>query len=135
MTILEKLQKEMLAARKSGDAKKKSHISILLSECERIGKSLDDEQVLELVESLFVTEKNKAKKNIPPDTEWREFLVSISPDLESSISEEQIRSWISDNVDFSSLRNKMQAVGLVKKHFGEDVDGMLVSEVVKSIEV
>ena len=39
-----------------------------------------------------------------------------------------------NTVDFSSLNNKMQAVGLLKKKFGTKVDGKLAAEVVKNYE-
>ena len=52
--------------------------------------------------------------------------------LPKEIGEAEIIDWITDNIDFSKLKNNMQAIGLVKKHFGEAVNPILVRNIVES---
>jgi hypothetical protein len=64
---------------------------------------------------------------------YKYFIESLLPKkIEHTTTEEEIREWLEANVDFSKLKNNMQAVGMAKKHFGDKADGSLVKEVVQS---
>jgi hypothetical protein len=52
--------------------------------------------------------------------------------LPKEIGEAQIINWITKNVDFNKLKNKMQAIGMVKKEFGQTVNPMLVKNIVEN---
>ncbi|MEJ2286705.1 MAG: GatB/YqeY domain-containing protein [Desulfobacterales bacterium] len=47
---------------------------------------------------------------------------------------DEIISWITDNIDFSQFKNKMQAMGPVMKHFGKLADGKIVNQILKEWE-
>jgi uncharacterized protein YqeY len=53
--------------------------------------------------------------------------------LPTQISEEEIKNWIKENIDFGSLKSPAMAVGIVCKHFGKAVDGNLVKDMVRRI--
>ena len=52
--------------------------------------------------------------------------------LPEEIGEAKIIDWITKNIDFSKLKNNMQAIGLVKNHFGGAVNPVLVKNIVES---
>jgi hypothetical protein len=41
----------------------------------------------------------------------------------------EITHWIEQHVDFSEFKNKMQAMGLIMKHFGSTADGNAVKKI------
>ena len=53
--------------------------------------------------------------------------------IPSLVSTDEICSWITTNVDFSTLKNPMQAVGIVMKEFGARADGRIVKDIVMRI--
>ena len=48
-------------------------------------------------------------------------------------SDDEIAAWITENIDLSQFKNKMQAMGPVMKHFGPAADGRRVKEILKKI--
>jgi len=48
-------------------------------------------------------------------------------------TEEDIREWITANIDFSQFKNKMQAMGMIMKHFGATADGNRVKEILQKL--
>jgi len=52
--------------------------------------------------------------------------------LPKEIGEAEIIDWITDNIDFSKLKNNMQAIGIVKKEFGQTVNPVMVKNIVES---
>jgi len=51
--------------------------------------------------------------------------------LPQMASPSEIEGWIcSNNIDFASLKNPMQAVGIVMKEFGARADGRIVKDIV-----
>ena len=75
-------------------------------------------------------EKSEVEMGDKGDSRFISVLREYIPQM---LSREDIEKWIQENVDFTALKNKMQAVGLVKKEFGEQVDGKLVSDIVKGM--
>ncbi len=51
--------------------------------------------------------------------------------LPKEITEDKIIDWITDNINFNKLKNNMQAIGIVKKHFGGAVNPLLVKNIVE----
>jgi hypothetical protein len=49
-------------------------------------------------------------------------------------SREEIIAWISENIDFSDFKNKMQAMGPIMKHFGKQADGKMVNQILQEWE-
>jgi hypothetical protein len=42
-------------------------------------------------------------------------------------------AWITENIDFSQYKNKMQAMGTIMKHFGKTADGKMVNQVLQEL--
>lgn len=53
--------------------------------------------------------------------------------LPTQLTEEQIKDWLKQNVDFSKLKNKKQAIGIIMKKFQGQVDGKLVNKVIDEL--
>ena len=53
--------------------------------------------------------------------------------LPKQASEEEIRKWIQENIDFSVFKNKMQAMKPIMAHFGSSVDGNTVKNILQTI--
>ena len=52
--------------------------------------------------------------------------------LPRQVAREEIVDWVRGNIDFSQFKNKMQAMGVIMKHFGKTADGKLVSDILKN---
>jgi len=62
------------------------------------------------------------------------YLNTVRMYLPQMASPSEIEGWIhSNNIDFSSLKNPMQAVGIVMKEFGARADGRIVKDIVMRI--
>ncbi len=59
------------------------------------------------------------------------FIGIIETYLPRMATEDEIRSWIADNIDFTAYKNKMQAMGPIMAHFGASVDGNRVKQVLQ----
>ena len=53
--------------------------------------------------------------------------------LPKMATEEEILAWIQQNIDFSQFKNKMQAMGLIMKHFGATADGNFVKKIIQKM--
>jgi hypothetical protein len=41
--------------------------------------------------------------------------------------------WVEQNIDFAEFKNKMQAMGLIMKHFGATADGNTVKKILQEM--
>ncbi len=140
MTIFEMLRRDLKTAMKE-KLDELTDIKYVLAEFSRlkgtkdgkdiIGEVPTDAQAIRVLNSIIAGE-NKLMELVPDSSS------TLKPLCESYLpkkaTEEEIRDFLS-TVDFSSLKNKMQAIGLAKKHFGTAADGALIGEIVKSWEV
>jgi len=130
MSMQESLRGDLKAAMKAKDSARTEAIRILIGEFGRqVEKELSDEQVIAIIKKLVKSEKEllAAKKE-----EGSDFLTIMESYLPRQASEEDIRSWIEANIDFSKFGNKMQAMRPIMTHFGPAVDGNVVKKVLQS---
>ncbi len=140
MTIFETLRQDLKVAMKEKTSNL-TDIKYILAEFSRlkgtkdgktiIGDVLTDEQVIRVLNNIIAGE-NKVLELVPNSTS------TLKPLCESYLpqkaTEEEVIAFL-DTVDFSTLRNKMQAVGLAKKYFGTAADGAMIGEIVKNWEI
>jgi len=140
MTIAEQLRKDLKVAIKTNDSDLKYNIRIVLGELDRISKSPKDEESLAALKKLKKLELEMLHSGGEENSSslysegkitssLLEFINSILPD---QLEESEIVSWIEKNIDFSKMKNKMQAVGMVTKEFGQRVDGKMVKDIVQN---
>ena len=60
-----------------------------------------------------------------------EYLAILQLYLPKMVSREEILAWIKENIDFSQYKNKMQAMGIIMKHFGKTADGKQVNKILQ----
>lgn len=124
MTLLERLQNDIKLAMKSGNKIKVDKLRYIKGELERQdAKTKDDEFCLNALGTL---RKKMEETNSDP-----ELCEIISEYLPKQLTEQEIYDWLSLNVDFSKLKNKNQAIGILKKEFGLAIDSKLVMNILK----
>ena len=61
-----------------------------------------------------------------------DYLQILKAYLPRQAAREEIVEWVRGNIDFSQFKNKMQAMGVIMKHFGKTADGKLVNDILKN---
>lgn len=95
-----------------------------------IGDVLNDAQAIRVLNGI-ITGENKLLEIVKGSTS------TLKPLCESYLPKKATRQELLEfitTIDFSTLRNKMEAVGITKKYFGVKADGSLILEIVQGIE-
>ena len=132
MRIQERIKKDLAEAMKAKDEEKKNILRVMMGEFSRQAqKELDDEETIKIIKKLVKSEKEVLARSGTGETD--RFIEVAEGYLPRMATEEQIRDWISSNIDFSTFRNKMQAMKPIMQHFGDTADGNLVKQVLQEI--
>lgn len=94
-----------------------------------VGDILTDEQAIRVLTGI-ITGEDKLLDLIEDSTS------TLKPICESYLPKKATRQELLEfitTIDFGSLKNKMQAVGITKKHFGTAADGKLIMDIVQNI--
>jgi len=139
MLTYDRIKNDLNKARKEGNTDLANDLKVIMGELARlkgtkIGKSYvigipTDEQVIMVLTGIIKAEDKTAELTKSAQSTLKLVATSYMP---TQISEEELKDYI-NTIDFSKLKNKMQAIGIVKKHFGSSVDGKLVSDVIRSL--
>lgn len=134
MTLQEQINRDLKEA--MTDFKDKAYIlnlRLIKAELSRLSnKVLTDDTVIKVLNKLKKNEQEVLSIKKEQDSGFLKVLNSYIPET-TMLSEEEIIKWINNNIDFSTLKNSMQAVGIVCKHFGKQVDGSLVKDIVTNV--
>jgi len=90
---------------------------------------ITDDDILDIIRKLVKSEKTVLEFKNEASSPYLALLEKYLPRM---ASENEIRDWISANLDFAALKNSMQAMGPVMKHFGKLADGNLVKKILQS---
>jgi uncharacterized protein YqeY len=132
MNLQSQMKKDLSTAIKAKDEKKKDTLRVILGEFGRLDKKeLSDDEVVKILKKLMKSEKEVLEQK--GETADSEFIKIIETYLPKMATEEEITAWIHENIDFSQFKNKMQAMGLVMKHFGATADGNFVKEIIQKM--
>jgi hypothetical protein len=124
------MKKDLTSAIKAKDEKKKDALRVILGEFARLDKKeLSDDEIVKILKKLMKSEKEVLEQK--GEAADSEFIKVIENYLPKMASEEEITAWIHQNIDFSQFKNKMQAMGLVMKHFGATADGHFVKTIIQ----
>lgn len=123
--IYEDIKSALKTAMMQKDKVKMSKVRLIKAEIDRDpNKNYVDTNVQKILESLIKV----TNKSPQPDTELLSTIYEFMP----VVSEEEILEFV-DTIDFSKLKNKMAAMGIVKKHFrGKIVDSKMLQNIIQN---
>ncbi len=128
MTLQKKIKSDLVAAMKAKDDAKKDALRVIMGEFGRQAeKEISDANVINIIKKLVKSEKEVMEKT--GTTEPTPFMQVAQDYLPQMASEEEIKAWIADNIDFDTFNNKMQAMKPIMQHFGSNADGNVVKKV------
>lgn len=133
MRIQEQIKQDLKQAMKDKDEEKKNTLRIIIGEFGRAeAKELSDDEVVKIVRKLIKSEQESLAQSgkSASDSRYIQILESYLP---QTASDEEIRRWIADNIDFSHYKNKMQAMRDIMAHFGASADGNQVKQILQSM--
>ena len=132
MNLQKQIKSDLTTAIKAKDKEKKDTLRVLLGEFGRLDKKeLSDDEVVKILKKLIKSEKEMLEKK--GDETDSIFIRVIENYLPKMATQAEITHWIEQNVDFSEFKNKMQAMGLIMKHFGATADGNAVKKILLQI--
>ena len=130
MNLQNQIKRDLTAAIKAKDEEKKDTLRVILGEFGRLEKKeLSDDEAVKILKKLIKSEKEVLEKK-GDETDSR-FIKIIENYLPKMAIEADITKWIEQNIDFSEFKNKMQAMGLIMKHFGATADGNAVKKILQ----
>jgi len=130
---------------KEGATVRRNNIKFLIGQFQTASKSKDktvnDADAIGIIKKILksmndITIPNILSKRGKFSTEYMEamdFVGLCDEILPKMATEDDIRAFLA-TVDFSSLKNKMQAISLTTKHFDGNADGALVKEILNELE-
>jgi uncharacterized protein YqeY len=132
MNLQQQIKMDLSAAIKARDEHKKNTLRVVLGELGRLDKKeLSDDEVVKILKKLIKSEREVLERKC--ETADSAFIEIIETYLPKMASEADILSWIRENVDFSQFKSKMQAMGVIMKHFGATADGNVVKEILQKM--
>jgi uncharacterized protein YqeY len=128
MNLQKQFKTDLTAAIKAKDEEKKDALRVILGECGRLDKKeLSDDETIKILKKLIKSEKEMLeKKGVETDSIFIRVIENYLPKM---ATQAEITHWIEQHVDFSEFKNKMQAMGLIMKHFGSTADGNAVKKI------
>lgn len=132
MGLQQQIESQLVAALKAKDKERAGAIRILKGEFQRQPeKELSDDKVVAIIKKLIKSEKELLEASKQESSEYIDILQGYLP---QQASDEDVRAWIKENIDFSSFANKMQAMRPIMAHFGTTVDGGAVKKILQEME-
>jgi len=132
MNLQKQIKTDLSVAIKARDENKKDTLRVILGEFGRLDKKeISDDEAVKILKKLIKSEKEVLEQK--GDTENSAFIEIVESYLPKMAAEEEISAWIRQNIDFSQYKNKMQAMGVIMKHFGATADGNVVKEILQKM--
>ncbi len=130
MALQEKIKKDLTQAMKDKNTARKDALRVILGEFGRAEtKALSDNEIIKILKKLVKSEREMLeKKGAESDSEFARIVEAYLPQM---ATEEAIKAWISETIDFSEFKNKMQAIRPIMQHFGDTADGDTVKRILQ----
>lgn len=146
-TLLNRLKNDLKQALRAKDEDRKNTIRQIISEFPKLtvpitlesGKKstrlkkedeITDDDILGIIAGLVKSEKTTLELQKRESSPYLEILNSYLP---QPAADDEIREWISANLDLSQFKTPMQAMGPIMKHFGKKADGNLVKKILADL--
>jgi uncharacterized protein YqeY len=118
------------------DEEKKNTIKMVLGEIPRLNKLANeiptDAEVEGIIRKLIKSE-TQVLELTKKDINQSEYIKVLSSYLPQSLSKEEIKEWISSNIDLSKYDNPIKAMGEIMKALKGKVDGGVVRNILTNI--
>lgn len=131
MSLQEKVKADLKLSMKAKNETRTSALRVLLGEFQRQPrKELGDADVLSIIRKLIKSENELLEKKGEAGSDFLNIMQEYMP---RQADDEQVRTWIRDNIDFSQYKNKMMAMKQIMSHFAGTVDGNTVKKILESL--
>ena len=97
----------------------------------KTNEEITNDDIVGIIQGLTKSERMVLEAKNEESSAYLDILKLYLPKM---ASREEIIAWIRENIDFSSYKNKMQAMGSIMKHFGRQADGKMVNEILQKWE-
>lgn len=146
--LLDKLKADLKQSMLSKDVEARSAIRQIMAEFPKLtvpitlesgkkstrlktNEEITNDDIIGIIQGLAKSERIVLEAKKEDSSEYLSILETYLPKM---ASREEIIAWITDNIDFTEFKNKMQAMGSIMKHFGKQADGKMVNEILKEWE-
>ncbi|MBF0101282.1 MAG: GatB/YqeY domain-containing protein [Desulfobacterales bacterium] len=132
MGLKETIKQDLAAAMKAKNDFKKDTLRVILGELSRLDKKeLSDDEVVKVLNKMIKSEQETLQAlGKTGDSEYIKIIESYLP---QQATPEEIKVWIQANIDFSSFKDKIQAMKPIMKHFGSRVKGDMVKTILQGL--
>jgi len=93
-------------------------------------EEISNDDIIGIINGLVKSEQTILEARQEATSPYLEILQLYLPKM---VSREDIEIWIKENIDFSQFKNKMQAMGMIMKHFGKTADGKQVNQILRDM--
>jgi uncharacterized protein YqeY len=95
----------------------------------KTAEEITNDDIIGIIQGLVKSEHImlEARKEATSD-----YLRILETYLPRQVARAEIVDWVRGNIDFSQFKNKMQAMGVIMKHFGKTADGKVVNDILKN---
>ena len=146
ISLLDKIRADLKTALLKKDAEVKSALRLIIGEFPSLtvpitlesGKKttrlkkpeeITDDDIQGIIRRLVKSEKIVLEIKKQDSSPYLEILARYLPMM---ATEEEIRGWVAQNIDFSEYKSPLQAMGKIMKHYGKLADGNRVKEILAS---
>jgi len=95
----------------------------------KTAEEITNDDIIGIIQGLVKSEHIMLEARKEATSDYLQILETYLP---RQVAREEIVDWVRGNIDFSQFKNKMQAMGVIMKHFGKTADGKLVSDILKN---
>lgn len=148
VSLLDKLRDDLKQSMRDRDVAARSAIRQIMAEFPKLtvpitlesgkkttrlktNEEITDDDIIGIIQGLVKSERMVLEARNEASSDYLDILQLYLPRM---ASREEVVAWISDNIDFSEYKNKMQAMGTIMKHFGKQADGKMVNEILQKWE-
>jgi uncharacterized protein YqeY len=145
VSLLEKIRQDLKTAMLNKDQEARNAMRLIMAEFPKLtvpltlesGKKstrlkkpeeITNDDIIGIINSLVKSELTVLEAKKEASSAYLKILQAYLPQM---AGREEITAWIAENIDFSQFKNKMQAMGMIMKHFGKTADGKLVNQILQ----
>ena len=147
LTLLKKVKQDLKTAMLNKNEEARNTMRLIMAEFPKLtvpltlesGKKstrlkkpeeISNDDIIGIINGLVKSEQTVLELKKEATSQYLEILQLYLPKV---VSREEILAWIKENIDFSQYKNKMQAMGIIMKHFGKTADGKQVNQILQEI--